>query len=87
MPKYNVIYESKESINGYFPPSREWVHYSIELTVKDGGKKPITLTMTFVPPHPYVFNMPDTHSIKAESISDAYVKVVKFFRRFGMELR
>jgi hypothetical protein len=55
--------------------------------VKDGGKKPVSLEMTFVPPHPFICNMPEKHSIKAESITDAYVKVVNIFKSYGIEFR
>lgn len=87
MAKYSVVFESKEVILGVFPKSREWVEYSGKLVVKDGGKKPVTLSMIFVPPHPFAFGMPEEHIIKAESVTDAYVKVVRFFGKYGIELR
>lgn len=43
--------------------------------------------MTFVPPHPSAFNMPDSHFIKGTSITDVYVKVVRFFNKFDIEFR
>ncbi|MEA3416188.1 MAG: hypothetical protein U9R02_08555 [Thermodesulfobacteriota bacterium] len=87
MPKYKVIYESTEEIYGIVPKAYDWVHYSSILMVKDGGKKPVSLEMTFVPPHPFICNMPEKHSIKAESITNAYVKVVNFFKSYGIEFR
>ncbi len=87
MPRYKVIFESDEDIFGIVPRAGDWVHYSCELTVKDGGKKPVSLEMKFVPPHPFICNMPETHSIKAESITDAYSKVVKFLGKYGIEFR
>ena len=87
MPRYKVIYESIEDIYGIVPKANDWVHYSSILKVKDGGKKTVFLEMTFVPPHPFLFNMPEKHSIRAESITDAYAKVVKFFKKFGIEFR
>jgi hypothetical protein len=87
MPKYKVIYESTEEIYGIVPKAYDWVHYSSILRVKDGGKKPVSLEMTFVPPHPFICNMPEKHSIKAESITDAYVKVVNIFKSYGIEFR
>jgi hypothetical protein len=87
MQKYKIVFESKEEIFGVVPRAGDWVQYSSVLTVKDGGKKPVLLEMTFVPPHPYICNMPETHSIKAESITDAYAKVVKFFGKFGIEFK
>ncbi len=87
MPRYNVIFESKESIHGVVPRANDWVEYSCILTVKDGGKMPISLDMKFIPPHPFLVNMPLEHSLKAESISDLYWKVVKFFTKYGVEFR
>jgi hypothetical protein len=87
MPKYNVIFESKEDIYGVVPKADDWVHYESVLTVKDGGKFPVSIEMKFVPPHPFLFNMPLNHSIKGTSITNAYAKVAKFFRKFGIEFR
>ncbi len=85
--KYKTVFKSKEEIFGVLPRSREGVCYKGTLTVKDGGITPVSLKMTFVPPHPFVFEMPESHSIKAESITDAYAKVVKFFKKYGIEFR
>jgi len=63
MPKYNVVFESSEEIYGIVPKSYDWVHYKSILTVKDGGKNPVSLEMTFIPPHPFAFIMSDSHSI------------------------
>lgn len=87
MPRYNVIYESDETILGYLPHSRDWLEYSAELKIRDGGNKPVSIEMTFIPPHPFPFNMPESHSIRAESVTDAYTKVVKYFDRFGIKLK
>ena len=87
MPRYKIIYESDETILGYLPQAREWIEYSGVLKIRDGGKKPVSIDMTFVPPHPFPFNMPETHSIRAESVTDAYTKVVKYFDRFGIKLK
>lgn len=72
---------------GYLPKAEEWVKYSGVLKIFDGGKNPVSLEMTFVPPHPFPFNMPDSHSIRAESVTDAYAKVVKFFDPYGIKFR
>ncbi len=87
MPQYNVIYKSNEDIYGKELKGYDWVHYKSILKIKDGGKFPVSLEMTFVPPHPFAFNMPNSHSIKGSSITDVYVKVVKYFKKFGIELR
>jgi hypothetical protein len=48
---------------------------------------PVLLDMEFVPPHPFAVNMPLEHTIKAESISNLYGKVVKFLAKYGAEFR
>ena len=60
------------------------MHYKGALKVKDGGKFPVILDLEFVPPHPFAFNMPENHIVKATSISDAYSKLAKFFYKYGV---
>ena len=87
MPRYKVIFESKEYIQGVVPRANDWVEYASILKIKDGGKTPVSLDMKFVPPHPFSVNMPLEHTIKAESISSLYGKVVKFLWKYGVEFR
>ncbi len=87
MPRYNVIFEKTENVYGVVPRADDWVEYSCVLKVKDGGKMPVSLYMKFIPPHPFSVNMPLEHSIKAESISDLYFKVIEFLANFGVEFR
>lgn len=87
MPKNKVVFEFNEEIYGIVPKAQDWVHYKSILKIKDGGKTPVSLEMTFVPPHPFAFNMPDSYFIKGTSITDVYVKVVRFFDKFGIEFR
>ena len=87
MPRYNVIFESEEYINGVVPRANDWVLYKSKLTIKDGGKMPVSVDMVFVPPHPYSVNMPLEHHLKAESISDAFGKIVKFLAKYGVQFK
>ena len=87
MPRYNVVFEAKETILGVVPRANDWVKYSCLLKIEDGGKLPVSLEMTFIPPHPFSVNMPTAHSIKAESISGLYFKVITFLREYGVEFR
>ena len=72
MAKSKVIFQSKEEIYEIVPRANDWVHYSGILSVKDSGKNPVSVSMTFIPPHPFKCNMPKKHLIKAESITDVY---------------
>lgn len=87
MPRYNIIYESDERILGHLQQAKEWIIYNARLKIKNGGKKPVSLDMEFEPPHPFPFNMPEKHSIKGESITDCYAKLVKYFNKFGIILK
>ena len=87
MPKYKVTYESKETIIGVVPRANDWVEYTCILKVRDGGKMPVSLDMQFIPPHPFSVNMPLEHSVRAESISSLYGKVIKFLEKYGVEFR
>lgn len=87
MPRYNVVFEARETILGVVPRAGDWVQYSCLLKIEDGGKLPVSLEMTFIPPHPYSVNMPLAHSIKAKSISGLYSNVIKFLGKYGVEFR
>ena len=87
MARSHMVFESNEHILGFHPKAKDWVEYTGVLKVRDSGEKPVSLEMTFVPPHPFMFEMPEKHSIRAKSVTDAYAKVVKFFRKFDIELR
>ncbi len=87
MPKYKVIFESKETILGVVPQANDWVEYACVLKVKNGGKRPVSLDMQFIPPHPFSVNMPMEHLIQEDSISSLYGKVIKFLARYGVEFR
>ena len=87
MADYKVIYESRESILGRLTKSKEWIQYKGVLRITDGGKMPVTLDMTFAPPHPFPFNMPDSHRIQGKNVTEVHAKVVKFFGKFGIECK
>ncbi len=87
MKKSATIFESEEEIRGFLPRGKEWIHYRGVLTVKYLGKKPVSLKLTFVPPHPFAIEVPEEHCIRTESITDVYVKLIKLFKKLGFELR
>ena len=53
-----VRFESKETVTGRVRGSNESIQYEAILRVKDSGKKPVSLELTFVPPQPFVMNRP-----------------------------
>ena len=87
MARPKTVFESDEQVLGSHPGGRDRVRYVAVLKVRDSGRKPVSLVMNIVPPSPLAFEMPEKHEIRAETITEAYAKVVKFFARFGMEFR
>jgi len=87
MSQYKVVFVKNETISGVVPRANDWVKYSCILKIKEGGKLPVSLEMTFVPPHPFSINMPLVHSIHAHSITSLYFKVVTFLGNYGVEFR
>ena len=79
----SVLYESVENIEAVFPRSKERIAYRGLLQVLKAGASPVRLELTFVPPHPFCFNMPESHSIRSKSVMEVYVKLTKFLRRSG----
>ena len=75
MAKFNAIYQSREIIEARERAFGEWIQYDAVITIKDGGKNPVTIDMTF--------ELPKAHKIRAENLTQAYSKVVRFFNRYG----
>jgi hypothetical protein len=87
MPGYNVVLEVNETISGVVPRADDWIEYSCVLKIEDGGRLPVSLEMTFVPPHPSSVNMPLAHTIRAATISGLYFQVMEFLGKYGVEFR
>jgi len=87
MPRPKVIFESSEVIDARSPRSKEWICYDTVLRVRDSGKTPVTLDLTFDSIQPFAFEMPTNHQVRAESVTRAYVKLTKFLSRYGFELK
>ncbi|MBI4662424.1 MAG: hypothetical protein HY735_26705 [Verrucomicrobia bacterium] len=81
----HILYESSEYIEAVFPRSKESVTYRGLLRVRNSGATPVSLELSFMPPHPFTCNMPETHSIKGRSITEVYTKLARFLRKFGFE--
>ena len=87
MAKYRVLYQSKETIFAREKGLGEWTQYDAVITIKSGGKNPVTIDMTFDSEPPFAVELPETHKIRAENLTKAYSKVVKFFRRYGFDFK
>ena len=87
MAKKKIIFESVESVYGRHLRSKEWVEYKTVIKIRDSGKQPISIDLEFVGIQPFAFEMPPHKSIRAESITRAFVKLAKFLKGYGIEMK
>ena len=87
MTKFNIIYQSHETIQAREKAFGEWIEYSALITIKDGGENPVTIDMTFDSIPPFAIELPKTHKVRAENITQAYSKVISFLNRYGFAFK
>lgn len=90
MTKAKIIYEEKTILTAKYshPKSDDYLEYCTLLTIKDSGKNPIDMLLKFVGIYPFAAPMPpEQHSIKADSVLDLCLKVIRWFKKYGYELR
>ena len=81
----DVKFESHETVNGRVRGTDEWIEYRAILRIEDSGKNPVSLELTFVPPHPFVVNMPKQVTLEGESIAKVFSNLVRFLDQFGVD--
>ena len=81
-----MAFESHETVLGCVRQSNEQIEYRGTLRIEKSGKNPVSLELSFVPPHPFLVNMPVRLSIQAESITGAYSRLVRVFNEHGVDL-
>ena len=87
MMRKNIIFQSQESIYGRHLRSKEWIEYKATIEIKDGGKQPVSVDLEFVGIQPLGFEMPPHKKIEAESISNAFVKIMRFLERYDIKMK
>jgi hypothetical protein len=87
MSKVNIIFQTKEKIHGWLLKDREWIQYDCTLSVMNTGKQPVSLKMDLASRQPPWWEVDKQKTIKAESLTELYVKVGKFLRRMGTEFK
>ena len=65
----------------------KWINYEALITIKDGGKNPVTMEMTFDSIPSFAMGLPKTHRIQAENLTQPYSKVVKLFNKYGFAFK
>jgi hypothetical protein len=85
-----LIYQEKVEIYAkyYRPRSGDFLEYNATIQIKDSGKLPVIMKMKFdgmepsfapMPPKEYVF--------KAKDIIDLFIKINRWFRKYGYEIK
>ena len=71
---------------GYEVRSKIWYEYKADITINESNKTPVIITVRFQDQHDFI-DIPKIKIIKAETISKAFVKIIKYLKRYGMDLR
>lgn len=86
MKKAKVIYEEKCILIAkyYHPKSNDYLEYDTKIKIKDSGKNPIEMDLKFDGIPPYVGVMPpEEHTIRAPSILELHLKIVRWLKKYG----
>ncbi len=79
-----IIYKEEKEIYLKFYIAPEILEYRAKIKIKNKGKKPVTVELTFTGIEPLAAPMPpEHHIIKSESISALFPKIVRWAKRYG----
>ena len=89
MIKSIIIYEDKPTIYAKFnhPQSQDHIEYKSIIQITDSGKQPISIQLEFTGIPSYAPMSPDKHVIKASNLIELYVKLERWFGKFGFTIR
>ena len=80
----SLTFKSNETIWGRVRQADESIQYGGILKVEESGR--VSLELRFVPPHPFIVNMPENQRIEAQSITEVYARLVAFLDDYGIDL-
>jgi hypothetical protein len=89
MTKSKIVYEEESVLIAkyYHPKSDDYLDYKTKIVIKDSGKTPIQMNLTFDGILPFAAPMPPKeHTIRAKSILDLSVKIKRWLKKYGYEL-
>jgi hypothetical protein len=89
MIKSTIIYEDKPTIYAKFnhPQSQDYIEYKSIIQITASGKQPITIQLEFTGTPSYAPMPPYKHVIKASNLIELYVKLERWFGKFGFTIR
>ncbi len=86
----SVIYQEQSILTAkfYHPQSDDYLDYRSTISIKSSGKNPVQILLEFDGIPPFAAPMPPKrHEIKAPSILELYVKLARWFKKYGYEIK
>ncbi len=86
MKKASIIYEEEMTLIAkyYHPKSDDYLDYKSRIQIKEKGKTPVVMSLTFIGIPPFAAPMPPKeHTINAPSILELYSKMQRWFKKYG----
>jgi len=90
MKEKSIIFEETRVLTAKYchPKSDDYLHYISKIQIKNSGKNPVEMMLKFDGIPPFAAPMPPKeHTIKAPAILDLCLKVIKWFGKYGYELK
>ena len=90
MAKSKIIFQERPNIYAkyYHPQSGDFLEYKSTIQIKDSGKQPITIKLKFDGIYPSFAPMPpEEHTIKAQDLIVLYLKLNRWFAKYGYEIK
>lgn len=86
----SIVYQEKLVLTAkyYHPRSDDYLDYLSTISIKNSGKNPVQMILEFDGILPFAAPMPPKrHEIKAPSILELYVKMARWFKKYGYEIK
>lgn len=90
MAKSNILYQEKADIYAkyYHPGSGDFLEYKATIQIKDSGKLPVVMKMKFDGIEPSFAPMPpEDHVFKAKDLIDLFLKLNRWFNKYGYKIK
>jgi hypothetical protein len=90
MARSKIVYKEQSEVYAKYchPQSDDFLEYKSTLLIKDMGKQPIIMELKFDGIYPSFAPMPpEKHIIKAKDIIDLYLKLKRWFSKYGYEIK
>jgi hypothetical protein len=90
MTKASIIFEETKTLTAKYSRfnSGEYLEYISTIRIKSSGKFPVEMTLQFDGIPPFAAPMPpEEKTIRAQSILDLCIKVTRWLKKYGYELK